>query len=71
MTVFETLVPFSEALQAGQPVLVPAFAGCPACETMRMISAPALGNCAGCGAVLAVLGQDEVMRVMAGRQEEN
>lgn len=65
---FEALVPFSDALRSSPSTLVPAFAGCPDCATMRMISAPAPGNCAGCGAELAVLGEDEVMRAAAGRR---
>jgi hypothetical protein len=69
MKMFEMLVPFSDALRSSPPMLVPAFAGCPDCATMRMISAPALGNCAGCGAGLVVLGEDEVMRGAAGQQE--
>jgi len=59
---FEQAVQASEALRQAaqdQGTLIPAVAGCRTCGTARMIAAPALGSCEGCGAGLTVLGGAE------------
>ena len=58
---FEQAVSTSEALREaagqGRRPLIPALSGCPDCGRARLIAAPVLGVCEGCGAELQVLGR--------------
>ena len=50
------------AAQGGNRVLIPALAGCTHCQTTKMIAAPEVGWCQGCGTMLRVLSSTELHR---------
>jgi hypothetical protein len=56
---FDQAVQCSAAFRQGasrmRGSLIPTLKGCPHCRTVQMISVPAFGACAGCGAEMTVL----------------
>ena len=67
---FDQAIQASEAAREGMHLssgrLLPALAGCIACQTIELIAAPRLGFCAGCGAELTVIRYEDTFVMETG-----
>jgi hypothetical protein len=67
---FDQAIQASEAAREGMHLssgrLIPALAGCIACQTIELIAAPRLAFCTGCGAQLTVIRYEDTFVIETG-----